>query len=146
MPEDNKMQPEDLEPKGVDKMPSNKQEYTMSNVALPDQPGLSFGIEETLDVVDFGVAIANGAVKSLKDGKVGISDIPHFISPLIKLPTALTGIDKVPAEIGDIDDVELEKLINHVKANLDVDNEKAMEIVQRSLTLIYDAYNLVKII
>jgi len=137
----------DIPIKGLEKIQSQKEGTpNMEPVVIPEKPGLSFGIEETQEVVDFGISLANAVIKSLADGKVGFSDIPNFVSPVFKLPKALSGIDKVPYELNDIQPEELEQLKSFVKANLDVADEKAKEIIDNSLLVLYDIHTLVKVV
>lgn len=114
---------------------------------LTDQPGMQFGIEETKDVILFGVSAANAVIASLKDdGKITVKDFPNLIAPMMKLPAALSGLNYVPAELADLTEVEKDELIQFVKANLEVDDAKAQAIIQKSIEAAYSIYNLVKAI
>lgn len=129
--------------KGADNIP-HKIEFEMSPVSIPDKPGISIGIDETKDVVEFGIAFANGVIETLGDGKVTVADIPNFLSSMIKLPAAISGIDKVPAELGDLDKAELAELTAIVKDNLKVDDKKAAEVVEASINFVYSGFELLK--
>jgi hypothetical protein len=115
-------------------------EYKMSEVKLEK------GIEETKDVVKFGVSLANAVIKSLEDGKISIGDALNFISPATKTPAAFSGIDKVPAELADLTAEEQQELIITVQSELEVTDEKAKAIVTESLKTIVQLYNLVAVI
>lgn len=130
--------------KGLNLQPLTKTEFQMSDVILPEKPGITFGIEETKDVVAAGVALANSIIAALEDGKISLADIPVFFNPVLKLPAALSGIDKVPAELGDIDAEELNELKAIVKDQLSVSDEKAAEIIDASIAVLYDIYLLIK--
>lgn len=64
------------------------------------------GIKETLDVIVLGAAIAQDTVESYADGKFTGTDIVNYSDTLMALMPAIEGIDKVPAEMADIDSEE----------------------------------------
>ena len=128
--------------KGLESVHEQKKEILMKPVSLPQKPGVGFGIDETKDVIAFGISLTNSLIRAFDDNKLTITDIPHFIAPITKLTSALTGINMVPFEIGDIQKFELQKLIEFVKENLDVDDKKAKNIIEQSLLIIYDIYDL----
>lgn len=130
----------------LEQIPINNKETKMRTVSLPEKPGVGFGIEETKDVVAFGISLTNSVIKSFRDGNINLIDIPFFIEPITKLPSALSGISMVPFEIGDIDKFELQQIISFVKENLDVDEREAKNIIELSLLMIYDIYDLIKTI
>lgn len=115
-------------------------------VTVPDKAGINIGIDETMDVVDAAVSLANAIIDSYSDGKLTVSDIFNFIKPFTKLPKAISGIDQVPSELDDLQEAELQRLIDFVQAELDVDDLKAKLIVQKSLEAIYGLYELLKVI
>lgn len=116
----------------------------LSLVVVPEKPGVSIGIEETKDVVLFATLFADSIIKSLADGKITITDAPYFFNAMIKLPKAISGIEKVPAEISDLDENEMKELIQIVKDNLGVPTDQCKTIVEKSLTLVYAAFDLIK--
>lgn len=133
------------EPKSFDlqkielKVPS-----VLSPVIVPDKPGVEVGIDETKDVVLFATLFADSIIKALADGKITFSDAPYFFSAMIKLPKAISGIDKVPAEISDLDENEMKELVQIVKDNLGVPTDQCKVIVEKSLALVYAAFDLIK--
>lgn len=130
----------------LEQIPINRKEAKLQTVTLPEKPGVGFGIEETKDVVAFGISLTNSIIKAFRDGNINLIDIPLFIEPITKLPSALAGINMVPFEIGDIQKFELQQLITFVKENLDVDEREAKSIIELSLLTIYDIYDLIKTI
>lgn len=113
---------------------------------LPENPGEEVGIEETKDVVIFAVLFANAIIESWKDGKITVSDIMNFMSPMFKLPGALSGLDAVPEELNDLDAGELDSLILLVQDLIEVDSDKAKIIVEKSIKTMYAIFELVKAI
>ena len=129
--------------KGLESVHKQQKGVVMKPVSLPEKPGVGFGIDETKDVIEFGISLTNSLIHAFGDGKLTLTDVPHFIAPMTKLPSALTGINMVPFEVGDIQKFELQKLIDFVKENLDVDDRKAKNIIEQCLLIIYDIYDLV---
>lgn len=137
--------------KGLESIPAKttneiSKEIVMSEVNETTEKGSLFGIDETIDCVDCGIAIANATLSALKDGKIGISDVPAFISPLMKVPAALTNISKVPNELDDLSSEELQTIIDKVKTDLDVDDDKAKNIAAKSIEVLYGLKELVDLI
>lgn len=64
------------------------------------------GIKETLDVIVLGASIAQDTVESYEDGKFTGTDIVNYSDTLMAIMPAIEGIDKVPAEMADIDSEE----------------------------------------
>ena len=94
------------------------------------------GIQETKEVLSAAAAMGNGYSQAIADGKIGIGDIGFLITALVKLPAALSGIDKVPEELQDLDDSEKQELIDHVKNELNIDDNKAEKFVERGFEVI----------
>lgn len=128
------------------KLKLEKQMSPLNEVPLVEKPGVAFGVEQTKDVLDFSIALTNSIIAALKDGKITVADIPVFFAPLIKLPAALSGLDQVPYELNDLTTAELDELKEFVQTKLDVTDEKAKLIINKSISLLYEIYDLIKII
>lgn len=145
----NKITLDTIMPKGVE---LQKIEFEIPKeldpVYLPESAlnGKIQGISETEDVIKFAVAFANAILRSFEDGKISLMDLPYYFNVALKLPSALTGINNVPAEIADLTMSELQQLADIVVEELDVTNAKAKIIVQKSLNLIYAIWDLVNTI
>lgn len=137
-----------LETKKLEVIPTkNKIGDKMTEVKVPEKPGLEFGIEETQDVLDAAISVANSVILSLADGKLNLFDVVHFIKPITKLPQAISGLEFVPSELDNLSPAELDELIGFVKTNLELEDDgKAKLIAEKSIRLIYDVYDLVKLI
>lgn len=139
-----------IKPKPIDSSMGNilhkRKFFEMEKIKLPAKPGIAWGIEETTDVVEFGIALANSVIKALEDGRITLLDIPGFIVPLTKLPAALSGIEFVPYELNDLQQDEIDKLKKTVTDNLQVDDERAKLIIEQSIVTLYQIYNLVKLV
>ena len=105
-----------------------------------------YGIEETKDAVIAICALGNAVAASLADdGKITLSDYPKFISPIISLPAAITGIGEVPKELNDLTEKEKLELIALVRDKLDV-GDRAEEVTVRILNIIYEIKSFVDFI
>ena len=76
------------------------------------QPQQEYGIQETIDLFDLGVALRTGYQASLaNDGKFDLkTDYPNFIGAIGIIPRAFGGIKNVPKEWGDLDEKEIGQL------------------------------------
>lgn len=71
-----------------------------------------YGIEETKDLFVAGIALKN-AIKAAKenDGKIDLlTDWPQFAQVLPAMFSVVQGGDKIPAELGDLDESEIAEL------------------------------------
>jgi len=71
----------------------------------------NYGIKETTEFFNAGIALKEAVNVSIaNDGKIDFTDFPNFIQFLIQLPEAIKGLDQVPAELGDLNENELDAL------------------------------------
>ena len=71
----------------------------------------AFGIQETKDVIIFGMDVAIGVGSSLADdGKITGGDAHKFTPALFSLPGAITGIDQLPKELAELNEAEMEEI------------------------------------
>lgn len=104
---------------------------------------MSLPITEVKEVVALLVSGINTGRKIAQDGKVNVDDIPAVFEFFKKVPPALEGIGKVPAELEDLDEAEAAELVAFTMSELAFDNEeKAKNIVEASLKLSAAAYSL----
>lgn len=148
--------PKDLEPlpilKPTDPREQLYEDGKLKPLTAKEQPmpekskiELNLGIEETLDAVDFIVAIANAIALSAKDG-FSLSDIQHFVKPAIKLPAFLSGAKKIPLELSDLTEAEVTAIEEAVASGLDLDNSKAEAIVVKSLAILKQIYSIIEVL
>ena len=126
-------------------MPELTTPNSLEVVDVPEQPGVEIGITETLDAVDFAVSFANSIVLAYEDGALNLSDFQYAMGPFMKIPSVLSGMSLIPAELSNLSQEELDQIIAKVQAELEVDSEKAKEIVVKALKLAYAIYELVKV-
>jgi len=92
------------------------------------------GTKELREVLDFALKTAETADKVLQDG-FQFTDLFAFISPLMKLPAALGNIDDVEKELENLDDEERAQLITWVRANYDIADDQAEEMVEHGVSV-----------
>ena len=75
---------------------------------LKDKPemDLNIGIKETVEAIDFVIALANAIVKAYSDKKFSFTDLVYVIQPMTKVPAFINGIGMVPAELKDLNKEE----------------------------------------
>ena len=130
--------------KGPDPAMRFRTDFEMQPFKMPVAAGMGMGIEETLDVVDFGVSFANGFILTFEDGKFVISEVVNFIPGFMKFPKAFSGIELVPLEVDDIDQEELDQIVAFVISKIDVTEEHALNIIRKSIRAVHANYELVK--
>ena len=102
------------------------------------------GVKELSDVLKFVCATASAVAEAAKDGKVSLGDATALVPLLYKLPSAVDGWDKLPGEVADLDDAELQDLLLLVKQELDLPNDKLEEAAEEALGIALQLYALVK--
>lgn len=117
----------------------------LETIPLPEKPGIEIGIKETLDAVDFSIALANSIVIAYQDGQLGLTDFQYAISPFMKVPAMLSGINAIPAEISDMTEAELQQIVDKVSNDLEVNSDKALVIVTKAIKVAYSIYELLKL-
>lgn len=107
---------------------------------------VKLGVSETQEMLDLAVGMANAGIAIADDGKVDMNDLAHVMALLPKIQPAISGASKIPAELGDLDESEAKQLISHVMSNLQVDEAKALNIVDKALKAAAASFSLVQAI
>jgi len=112
--------------------------YKVIKNAGKDALGGEYGVEETIDVV----AVVLTLVKAFIEG--GIS---NYLAALVQLPEAIIGIGKVPLEIADLDEEDVQQLIDFVIMNFPtVPTEVAQAIVNHAVKALFHIYSIIKVV
>lgn len=78
-----------------------------------------YGIEETKDALDLGIALVKALAAASEDGEFTIGDLMH-LGPVAKsVPAAVVGLDKIIPELKDLDDAETEELMHFIDEELE---------------------------
>lgn len=103
------------------------------------------GIKETLEVIDFGMAVSGGVFESLKnDGKITFGDMTNFTQAAMTITPAFENIGQIPAELKDLSAEELGVIQNHIVAKLPDIGEKWMVVARESLQIGISAQRIVQ--
>jgi hypothetical protein len=102
------------------------------------------GIKETLEVIDFGMALADAIVKSAEDKKFSADDL-QFVFPLfLTVGPAITDIAKVKEELEDLSPEELAQIRDHILAKLPSLGDKWMVTATESLKIAISVYTIIE--
>ena len=94
------------------------------------------GIQETKEVLLFGLSIAGDTVEAFADdGKIDLTDIPKYTDSLMALPAALVGITEVPAELKDLDEAEFLELKEVVFTHFPDVGDKWIRIAKAAISI-----------
>jgi len=97
-----------------------------------------YGVEQTLDITDFFLALIAAYV---------VGGITGYIAALILLPDAIIGADQVPEEVGDMDEDELALIIARVIEKFPtLPTEVIQALINHALKAVYHIYNGIKIV
>lgn len=102
------------------------------------------GIQNALEVVQFGVALAKAIDEAKKnDGKVDAKDL-HLLMPVVPLIVPMVkDVDQVPKELGDLDETELQILLDEAgKILSETNNAKLIVKVKAALKFAHASYEL----
>ena len=106
---------------------------------------MSYGIEETKEFVKWGLQLGMAVEAALQDGKISWLDATSFMKVVTGAPKAITGIDKVPKELGDMDAAEKKELSEYIKLELDLENDGLEDKIEKGLALALELYGMVKL-
>lgn len=81
------------------------------------------GTQDLEEAIDFAFNLADAVESSLEDGKISLTDAPKFLKTFMSSAKAIEGINNIPAEIGDLDEEELERIVAKVKERFDIDDD-----------------------
>lgn len=87
-------------------------------------------INETKESLSWLFDLTDAIRSAAADGKVTIGDAPKFWGTLIGSGKAVGGINKIPAEMADIDPAELSELVLMVKERFDINDDKLESIIE----------------
>jgi hypothetical protein len=87
-------------------------------------------IVQTKELVHFGLSAGVAVAKALEDGKLSVIDVIKFLPVLKAAKEAFQGLDQIPAELGDLSDVEKAELVDMVKADFDLADDKVEAMIE----------------
>lgn len=111
------------------------------------EPIGAFGVNETLEVISFGMLIAKGTVDSLKtDGKINPSDYTNFLPAIMQVPDALTGLGTIPSEMKELAPEEMILIKDHILTALPDIGEKWVTVAKSSFNIGFEVLTILKAI
>lgn len=105
---------------------------------------VSYGIKETIELIDPILALGMATERSLMDGKFGVEDIANFMPALLILGNAFEGIKLVPKEIKDLSLEEATQIREHIEKKFDLQNDNIESLIERALSIGLTIYELVQ--
>lgn len=103
------------------------------------------GIKETKELLKFVVEFVEAIDKSLEDGSIGFADIANLVSAMLASGPAFTDMNLIPAEMADLSGEEAIELYDYARTELNLNSEKAEEIVEASLEIGLKMYQLIQL-
>jgi len=102
-----------------------------------------YGIQETQDVITLIASFlyALGAAKA--DNKWHWTDSFKFMQTLKSVPSAVVGLDKVPAEIADIDAEELKQIEERIISLLNMTDTNKKQRAKRLVEMAFDIIEMI---
>ena len=94
------------------------------------------GIQRLKDAVKFGVKLTEGVISKLDDKKLTFIEALGLVPDLVDLPGLIRDSEVLWSELNDIDAAERQELLQYVKDELDVDNDKVEVVVESALTVV----------
>ena len=115
----------------------------LKKIKIAKKPGTNIhGIDEILDTAALGISFVNMIAKIYCDSQHGIYELYYYLEALKRTPKVLYCLDKVPANLDELTDQEIEMIVKCVAAGVSTDYGKAADIVSHSLDWIYATHNL----
>ena len=92
-------------------------------------------ITETLELISLIACLGQTIQQARSDGKVNMMDLGSLMSLIPKVGPALDGVEKIPAELKDLDEQEQEQLLSTIARDLNLltDDPRILEIAAASL-------------
>jgi hypothetical protein len=102
--------------------------------------GGQYGVQETIDVLDFAFTSISIAEDVLADGKIGLLELGKLLPLIPKALNVLNGVVFIPKELAELDAADQEQLLSYFQSRLpDVtDNEKIQAIATAYLKVVAD--------
>jgi len=110
----------------------------------PNTRMFRMNLKETKELVLWVASLANVMGEALEDGKISFTELPKFYGPLMNAGKAINGLKELPAELKAVTAEELSMLVEEVKEELDLPQDKVEMIVEKALELGIVLFTIVK--
>jgi hypothetical protein len=101
-------------------------------------------MKDVEEMAVFMVALANGAGQSLADGEINLTDIGNLMGALTKAPAAFEGVGNIPTQAAEMSEEDWAGLVETVKNQFDIPQDKVEGLVERALSLGKDLFSFVQ--
>ena len=89
-------------------------------------------VQETKELLKFVIDLGLAFEKSLDDGDLSVFDAANFISSMIDLGPAFSGIEKIPSELKNMVAEDAKEIRDFIKEHLDLAaDQKVEEVIDR---------------
>lgn len=97
-----------------------------------------YGVKETKEALDLGIALAKLVVDAKADGKIGVEDLGLLLNLVPSVGPAVDGMSQVAKEVGELDEQDAADLLAHAAAKLamELNDEKLAVKVAASLKVV----------
>ena len=89
-------------------------------------------IKEFKELLRFVAVLASGVAGALDDGKLSIADIIKILPALKLSKDAIDGIDQIPSELWEADEVDIASLREYFAKEFDIPNDQLEATVERA--------------
>lgn len=104
---------------------------------MPDE---KVGIQETKDLIKMGAAFGEAIYEAGKDSEWTLGDYKHFLPVLGDVIPAVSGIEKVPAELKDLDEAEKQELFSYFSEEFDIPDDLIEAFVENALETAHNVF------
>jgi hypothetical protein len=103
------------------------------------------GTKELKELLSFVLTLGESVESALKDGKFEMAELALLMPALMKVGDAFEGLDKLGGELKDLSDAESLELVEFVKEDLDLEDDKLEKMVEDGLELGAKLYGFVQL-
>jgi len=89
-------------------------------------------VKEFKELLKFIAVLASGVGSAMEDGKVSITDILKLLPALKLSKDAIDGIDKIPGELWEANEVDIAALREYFAAEFDIPDDELEATVERA--------------
>lgn len=102
----------------------------------------NIGIQETIELLEFGFNLQEAVTKSLSDGKINLLDAPRFLGVIKSAGSAFSGIQKIKSELADVSVSEKQELLAFARERFDLPDNELEILIEDTLEEVLDLYKL----
>lgn len=97
-------------------------------------------VKELKEAVSFICSLANSIGKMAEKGQPTLADMMHLAPLMYKIPSAVDGIGEIPAELKSMSAAELDGLVQSIKDELDLPQDKVEKAIEDGVDIAVKLY------